>query len=92
MGAKGAARVTFVLTDWVDVAMAGFSHQNVIFELYLREPGHREAAAWERGVGMQSGDHELILEPTFGAYGTIRGTISKIELTERYDREKAPRR
>jgi hypothetical protein len=76
------ARVTFVLTDWIDVALAGFSGQNVIGELLLREAADRAAAPWERGVGLQSGDHEIRLMPIFGANGTIRATIRRIELTE----------
>lgn len=84
------ARVTFVLTDWIDAALAGFSHQNVIGSLLIREAAERDVAAWERGVGMMSGDHEITMAPTFGANGTIRATISKIELTVLHER--TPRR
>jgi hypothetical protein len=84
LGPKGEARVTFVLTDWIDATVSGFSHQNVISELYLSEPGDRSVQAWERGVGMLSGDHLIVLEPIFGAYGTIRATISRIELAVRH--------
>ena len=79
--------MTFVLTDWIDVAVQGFSRQNVIGELLLREPGARAVAPWERGVGMMSGDHEITLKPIFGAYGSIRATISKIELGELHQRK-----
>jgi hypothetical protein len=86
------ARVTFVLTDWIDVAVMGFSRQNVIGQLLLREPDDRTAEPWEIGVGMASGDHEIRLTPIFGAYGTIRATIKKIELTELQERKPKGRR
>jgi hypothetical protein len=82
VGWPSDARVTFILTDWIDANISGFSHQNVIGELLIREPTDREAAIWERGVGMLAGDHEIVLAPIFRANGTIRATISKIELTE----------
>jgi hypothetical protein len=90
-GPTKKGRVTFVLTDWVDVAISGFSHQNVVGQLLLREPDDRAVAAWERGVGMASGDHEISLMPVFGAYGTIRATIRRIELTEVVERARTPK-
>ena len=47
------------LTDWIDANISGFSVQNVIGELLLREPGDRLGAPWERGVGLLSADHEI---------------------------------
>jgi hypothetical protein len=84
--------VTFVLTDWIDATISGFSSQNVIGELLLQEPSDRFIAPWERGVGLASGDHEIILKPIFGANGTIRATISKIELTELHQRQPRARK
>ena len=90
-GPTRKGRVTFVLTDWVDVAISGFSHQNVVGQLRLREPADRGVAPWERGVGMASGDHEICLTPIFGANGIIRATIRRIELTEVVERIRKPK-
>ena len=87
VGRLKKALVTFVLTDWIDASIAGFSKQNVIGELLLHEPGDRAVEPWERGVGLLSGDHEITLMPIYGANGTIRATISKIELVELQQRE-----
>ncbi len=85
-GRSSKVRVTFVLSDWVDMSVEGFSHQNVIGDLILEEASERKVAPWERGVGMLSGDHLITLAPIFGANGTIRATVSKIELTELHER------
>lgn len=79
-GRWAGAMVRILLSDWTDVSISGFSQQNVIGELLLREADERPVAPWERGVGLKSGDHEIRLMPILGAYGTIRATIAKIEL------------
>lgn len=72
--------VTFALQDWIDVAIQGFSHQNVVGGLKLRPAGERQVQVWERGVGFTPGELEIELEPCFGAYGTIRANISSISI------------
>jgi hypothetical protein len=70
--------VTFILGDWIDVDVRGFSHQNVMGDLNLRRAGEREVAVWELGVGLRPGEVEIELEPCFGAYGIIRATVTSI--------------
>jgi tetratricopeptide (TPR) repeat protein len=79
-GTRSTARVTFVLADWIDTTLNGFSHQNVIGDLILRKANHRPVAVWERGVGLRIGQFEIELLPIFGAYGLIRASIVEIEL------------
>jgi len=74
------AVIGFELGPWIDVAVHGFSHQNVIGGLKLRPAGDRKIEPWERGVGCKPGDVEIELEPCFGAYGCIRANISAITL------------
>ena len=74
------AIVRFHLTDWIDLNIRGFSHQNVVGELNIRRAGERHVDPWELGVGLVPGEHEIELEPIFGAFGTLRCTIKKIEL------------
>jgi hypothetical protein len=71
--------VTFVLGDWVDVQIAGFSQQNVIGGLALKRAGEREVEPWEIGVGARPGDHEIVLAPCFGANGVIHATLQRVE-------------
>ena len=75
------ATVAFTLEGWIDVAIGGFSHQNVIRGLKLRPAGERPIKAWERGVGCTPGELEIELEPCFGAYGTIRANIASITIS-----------
>jgi len=74
--------VAFALHQWIDVDLKGFSHQNVIYGLMIQRAGGREIHSLERGVGLEPGDFELILEPCFGAYGSIRAGIAKIEFLD----------
>jgi hypothetical protein len=74
------AVIGFELGPWIDVAVRGFSHQNVIGGLKLRRAGDRKIEPWEIGVGCEPGDIEIELEPCFGAYGCIRANISAITL------------
>jgi hypothetical protein len=74
------ATVRYLLTDWIDVHIDGFSQQNVLGDMTLRSAGERDVAGWELGVGLQPGELELVLEPCFGANGRIRATIASIEL------------
>jgi hypothetical protein len=71
---------TFVLSDWIDVQINGFSHQNVVGGLIVRRAGERKVHLMELGVGLTPGELELEFEPCFGAYGTIRATVTRIEL------------
>ena len=75
------ALVTLVLADWIDTTLSGFSHQNVIGDLVLRSPAGRQVEVWERGVGVRPGEVEIELTPIFGAYGVIRATIQRIDVT-----------
>jgi hypothetical protein len=74
------AVIGFELGPWIDVALRGFSDQNVIGGLKLRRPGDRKIEPWEIGVGCKPGDVEIELEPCFGACGSIRANISAITL------------
>ena len=77
-GRSGAAIVTLVLWDWIDVRICGFSHQNVIGGLTLRRAGERQLAPWEVGVGAIPGKVEIELKPIFGANGVIRATLVSV--------------
>jgi len=78
--ATSSAIVTFFLGDWIDTQLRGFSHQNVIGGLTLRHAGERDIGAGELGVGCTPGQHEIGLEPCFGASGIIRATVQKVRL------------
>ena len=70
--------VTFLLGDWIDVSLRGFSRQIVIGGLRLRRAGERDIVPWELGVGIVPGDIEIELEPCFGAYGSIRARLMSV--------------
>jgi hypothetical protein len=72
-------RVTFILTAWIDASLRGFSGQNVIGEMTLRRAGERKIDTWELGVGVEPGEFEIEIEPCFGAWGTLRANIARIE-------------
>ncbi len=74
------ALVTFALGHWIDVQLAGFSHQNVIGGLALRRTAEREAAPWELGVGFVPGEVEIELAPCFGANGLIRANLLSVSV------------
>ena len=80
MNHLGEARLVFTLSDWIDVSIQGFSHQNVVSNLTITLAADSEIAPWEKGVGLKPGKCEIELEPCFGANGRIRATVSKIEL------------
>ena len=48
----GEARLVFTLSDWFDVSIQGFSHQNVVSNLTITLAADREIAPWEKGVGL----------------------------------------
>jgi hypothetical protein len=75
------ATITFTLEGWIDVAIHGFSHQNVVGGLKLRPAREREIEVWERGVGCTPGELEIELEPCFGAYGTVRANVRSVAVT-----------
>ncbi|WP_020180097.1 hypothetical protein [Methylopila sp. M107] len=79
-GRRQNARVTFVLDQWIDVALRGFSDQNVVAGLTLRPPAERLMEPWELGVGARPGEVEIVLTPCFGAYGSIRANLKAIRL------------
>jgi hypothetical protein len=70
--------ISFVLGDWIDVRITGFSQQNVIGGLALKRAGEREIAPWEVGVGATLGDIEIELQPCFGASGVICATLLRV--------------
>jgi hypothetical protein len=78
---RKSAIVKFTLAAWIDVAVRGFSHQNVIGGLKLSPAGDRQIELWEQGVGCTPGELEIELEPCFGAYGTIRANVTSITIT-----------
>ena len=75
------ATVAFTLEAGIDVAIHGFSHQNVVGGLKLQPARERRVEVWERAVGCTPGELEIELEPCFGAYGTIRANIASIVVT-----------
>ena len=75
-----SAVVTFSLGDWIDLRVSGFSHQNVIGGLVIRRAGERAIEKWEAGMGCKPGEHEIELQPCFGAYGVIRATLMKVRV------------
>jgi hypothetical protein len=75
-----SAVVTFDLSEWIDVDLRGFSHQNVIGGLVLEHAADRDVDPWEKGVGLVPGDWIIRLAPCFGAAGTIRANIKKITI------------
>jgi hypothetical protein len=78
---RKSATIKLTLAAWIDVAIRGFSHQNVIGGLKLRPASNRQIEIWERGVDCMPGELEIELEPCFGAYGTIRANVSSITIT-----------
>lgn len=78
-----SATITFRFGDWIDAAVKGFNHQNVLGGLILKRAGERDIEAWEMGVGAKPGEWLIVLEPCFGMYGTIRASIHAIDLNAR---------
>jgi hypothetical protein len=78
---RKSAIIKLALAAWIDVAIRGFSRQNVIGGLKLRPAGDRQIELRERGVGCTPGELEIELEPCFGAYGAIRANVSSITIT-----------
>lgn len=72
---------TFHLRDMIDVALEGFSHQNVIGGLHLRRAARGDVHPTLRGVGLMHADHEIELEPCAGAFGVIRATVESVTLS-----------
>jgi hypothetical protein len=80
---------TFVLRGMVDVHFDGFSHQNVIGGLTLRRSQVTEVHPSLYGIGIVSGDHEIVLKPCAGAFGSIRCSIESIAITPVDDDQEA---
>lgn len=72
---------TFKDGDMIDVSLQGFSHQNVMGEIWLRFAKPSPVDGSLVGVGLGQGDIEFEIEPCFGAFGTLRATIEKITIT-----------
>jgi hypothetical protein len=80
-GANGdleRAVISFHLSDMIDVAIEGFSHQNVIGDLKLRHARDKETHPSLLGIGVVAPKLEIELEPCAGAFGTIRANIVNI--------------
>ena len=73
-----AALVSFMLRNVLEVAVQGFSHQNVIGGLRIRMAGPQQYHPTLVGIGLTTPDHEIELEPLAGAFGIIRATIEAI--------------
>ncbi|KQP52128.1 hypothetical protein [Methylobacterium sp. Leaf106] len=85
-GRREYARVTLVLTDMIDVSLAGFSRQNVIGGLRLRWATDRPVHPTHSCTGLGLGDIEIDLKPCFGAFGAIRASLDAIEVAPKtYD-------
>jgi hypothetical protein len=70
--------ITFDLADMIDVAIEGFSHQNVIEGLKLRRAPAKPVHPSLLGLGMGDGDFEIELEPCAGAFGKIRASVISV--------------
>jgi hypothetical protein len=64
--------VTFTLEDILDLQLDGFSHQNVIFGLHLRQAPERPDRRPFYWFDPSPDDYEIELEPCFGLHGMIR--------------------
>jgi hypothetical protein len=74
------ALISFMLRDVLDVAIQGFSHQNVISGLKIRMAKPMQLHPSLLGIGLHFPDHEIELEPCAGAFGVIRATIETIAI------------
>ncbi len=72
------ALITFHLKDVAEVKIEGFSHQNVIGGLLLRDAHGRDLHPSLVGIGIEAPAHKIELEPCAGAFGTIEATIVEI--------------
>jgi hypothetical protein len=72
--------VVFTLRDMIDIALEGFSHQNVVGGLTLKRCSELHVHPSLVGIGLLLPDHVLELEPCAGAFGRIRATIDKIAM------------
>jgi hypothetical protein len=72
--------VTFVLDQWVDVHLLGFSWQNVIGGLRVKKSLGRDPGFAELGVGYVQSAIEIELLPCFGAHGTVSGRVKAIKI------------
>jgi hypothetical protein len=82
IGLEGFPTFIFHFDDWLDVNLEGFSRQNVLGGLVLRPTEPRGVRDWELGVGYQDASVEMILEPCYGANGTIRGRLLRVEMID----------
>lgn len=76
---SGCPTFIFHFDDWLDVNVEGFSQQNVLGGLVLQWAQPREVRDWELGLGYEHPTVEMRLEPCYGANGTIRGRLLRIE-------------
>jgi hypothetical protein len=66
------AVVTFTIEDIVDLELASFSQQNVLFGLHLRRaPAHPDRGRFNF-LDPSPDDYEIELEPCYGLHGIIR--------------------
>ncbi len=77
-GDEQRARITFFLTDFIDVHLEGFLHQNVIGGLSITACPPLDPHPSLLGIGGSLPDHQIRLEPCAGAFGTINATITEI--------------
>ena len=85
------AVITFVFKegDMIDVSLEGFSHQNVMGDMWLRLANASPVDSSLIGVGLGQGGIEFEIEPCYGAFGKLRATIEKITITPVDDYQKA---
>lgn len=79
-GISDQAIISFRLSDMIDVAIEGFSHQNVIGGLKLRHAQNEDIHPSLLGIGTVAPKLEIELEPCAGAFGTIRASIVNISV------------
>jgi hypothetical protein len=74
------AMISFHLAGMIDVAIEGFSHQNVIDNLKLRPAPDNEIHPSLLGIGLIAPEFEIQLNPCAGAFGIIRASIVNISI------------
>jgi len=70
------ATFAFSLKPWIDIDLKDFGHQNVINRLVISRPHLRQG---EDSDTSSPSDLELFFGQCYGAYGSIKAGIEKIE-------------
>ena len=80
---------SFKQGDMIDLSLEGFSHRNVMGDMWLRFAEASSADTSLVGVGLGQGNIEFEIEPCYGAFGKLRATVEKITIRPVVDYQKA---